>query len=341
MRILVLGGTVFLGRAFVEAALAAGHELTLFHRGQHGSDLFPEVRHVFGDRDGNLEALPDEQWDAVVDCCGYVPRIVRQSVLHLLDRSERYLFVSTISVYADSAAMHQDETSATGTLDDASVEEITGTTYGPLKALCENEVTRAFGDRALIIRPGLIAGPFDPSNRFTYWADRFAKGGRLIVPKRLDQPFQMVDVRDLTAFMLSAIQQSLSGTFNVTGNHESATLRDLILALSSVWPEADPVPIPQDFLQEHEVAFWQELPLTLAEGDQADGFMRVSIDKAVRAGLTFRAWAETAKDTHEWSRAHPSSEPPRHGLEFAKEASVLQSFSAKQGPVQPRESSHQ
>ncbi len=323
MKILVIGGTVFLGRAFAEAALEAGHEVTLFHRGQHGADLFPNARHVFGDRDGGLAALPDEQWDSVVDCCGYVPRIVRQSVGHLRKKVGRYLFVSTISVYADPSVSHQDESSPIATLENPSTEEVTGEAYGGLKALCEKEVAEAYGERALIIRPGLIAGPFDPTNRFTYWADRFAQGGRLLVPDRMEQPFQIIDVRDLASFMLLALQKELASTFNATGQDEVSTFGDFLSELSRVWPEAKPVQVKEALLREHEVALWQELPLTLSAVDQVDGLMRVSIDRALEAGITFRPWAETAQDTHEWSRSHPSDGPPRHGLDPEKEAKVL------------------
>ena len=323
MKILVLGGTVFLGRAFVDAALVGGHSVTLFHRGQHGADLFPEAAHVFGDRDGGLDALPDERWDAVVDCCGYFPRVVRQSAELLRDRVGRYLFVSTISVYAAAATPHQDESSAVAVLDDPSIEEITGESYGALKALCEQTVLDIYGDRGLVIRPGLIAGPFDVSNRFTYWANRFARGGRLIVPARLDQPFQMIDVRDLAGFMLRALEQELSGTFNVTGRDESSTFGDLVGQLSAIWPDAELVLAPHDVLVKHEVAYWQELPLTVAAEDQADGFMRVRIASALRAGLDLRPWTATALDTYAWSVTNPSEEPPRHGLSAEKEAAVL------------------
>jgi 2'-hydroxyisoflavone reductase len=282
---------------------------------------------VFGDRDGGLDALPNEKWDAAVDCCGYFPRVVRQSAEFLQEQVNRYLFVSTISVYADPAPSHQDESYPVGTVEDPSIEEITGESYGPLKALCEQEVLKVYGERGLVIRPGLIAGPFDPTNRFTYWADRFAKGGRLVVPERLVQAYQMIDVRDLAAFMLLGIKEGLSGTFNATGRDEVSTFGDMVEELSKVWPEAIPVPVPTPILKEQEVAFWQELPLTLSEDDQADGLMRVNILKALRAGLRFRPWAETARDTHEWSRNHPS-ETPRHGLDPAKEAAVLEALNA-------------
>jgi 2'-hydroxyisoflavone reductase len=330
LKILVLGGTVFLGRHFVEAALAAGHELTLFHRGLHGRDLFPQVSHVFGDRDGGLGALPDDRWDAVVDCCGYVPRIVGQSGEALSARAGRYLFVSTISVYADQSRAHLDESAAVGKLADPSSEEITGEAYGPLKALCEQEVLKTFGPRALVIRPGLIAGPHDPTNRFTYWADRYARGGDLIVPARLDQPFQLIDVRDLAAFMLRCLEQEESGTFNATGPDERHTFGDMLQTLAAVWPQARPVPLTESQLLEHDIALWQEMPLAVGEDGESDGMMRVSIQRALDAGLTFRPLAETARDTHEWSRTADMPSPPRHGLAPEKEERVLAQISGRE-----------
>jgi 2'-hydroxyisoflavone reductase len=181
VRLLVLGGTQFVGRALVEAALHGGHEVTLFHRGRTNADLFPEAEHVLGDRDGGLDLLRGRAWDACLDVCGYVPRVVRQSADLLRGAVGRYVFVSTISVYA-SLAEPAVEGSPLAELADTAVEEITGETYGGLKVLCEREVERAFGDDALVIRPGFVVGPHDPTGRFTYWAHRAAAGGEMLVP---------------------------------------------------------------------------------------------------------------------------------------------------------------
>jgi 2'-hydroxyisoflavone reductase len=274
-----------------------------------------------------LGALPDDTWDAVVDCCGYVPRVVRQSAEHLKDRVERYLFVSTISVYADAGVTHQNEASATAVLQDPAVEEITGETYGGLKALCESEVRNTYGERALIIRPGLIAGPWDPTNRFTYWPDRFARGGKLLAPPRPSQPLQIIDARDLTEFMLSELEAGHSGTVNVTGPSENSTWADMLKVLGSLWPSGEAVNASEAFLQEHGVTLWQELPLCLPEADASDGMMRVSIEKALSRGLKLRQWAETARDTHAWSQANPPINA-RHGLDADKERQVLEKLSA-------------
>ena len=182
MNLLILGGTVFLGRHLVEAALARGHAVTLFNRGQHNPDLFPEVERLRGDRDGDLQALEGRRWDAVVDTCGYVPRVVRASAEMLAPNVDHYTFISSISVYADTSKPGIDEQAPVGTLDDPTTEEVTGESYGPLKALCEQAAEAAMPGRVLNIRPGLIVGPHDPTDRFTYWVRRVAEGGEVLAP---------------------------------------------------------------------------------------------------------------------------------------------------------------
>ena len=216
MRILVLGGTQFVGRALVEAALAAGDELTLFHRGRTNPGLFPEVEHVLGDRDGGLAALDGRTWDACIDVSGYLPRLVGDSATALRDSVERYVYVSTISVYAD-LAVPRDESGPLATLDDETTEEIGGGTYGALKALCEHRVTETFGERAAIVRPGFIIGPYDHTGRFPWWAHRAARGGEMIVPASLARAFQAIDTRDLADFLLLRARSPLTGVFNATG----------------------------------------------------------------------------------------------------------------------------
>ena len=181
MNILILGGTVFLGRAIVEEALRQGHTLTLFNRGKSNPDLFSEVEKLMGDRDLDLSPLEDRKWDLVIDSCGYVPRVVGQSAKLLANAVDHYTFISTVSVYADFSKPGIDENAPVGTLEDETVEEITGETYGPLKALCEQVVQERIPDRSLVIRPGLIVGPHDPTDRFTYWVLRVSQGGEVMV----------------------------------------------------------------------------------------------------------------------------------------------------------------
>jgi len=204
MNILIIGGTRFLGRHLVDSALARGHKITLFNRGQTNPNLFRNVETVIGDREHDIEKLSGRNWDAIIDTCGYVPRIVRESGIGLEGSVGRYVFISSISVYPDSD-FHKigiDESDPVGKLKDESVEEITGETYGPLKALCEKTILDLYGERGLVVRPGLIVGPNDPTDRFTYWPVRIAKGGDVLAPEKPGVPVQIIDVRDLSNFII-------------------------------------------------------------------------------------------------------------------------------------------
>src|SRR2546423_2541188 len=214
MNLLVLGGTVFLGRHVVAEALAAGHEVTTFTRGQTNPELFPEAEHLHGDRDGNLQALAGREWDGVIDTSGYVPRVVRQAGELLCDAVERYVFVSSISVYADFGSPI-DEASPTGVLEDPDTEDVEAS-YGPLKAACERTLDELYGDRATHVRAGLIVGPHDPTNRFTYWPVRIADGGDVLVPDVPERLVQFVDARDLARWMIKLVPSGPGGPMNAT-----------------------------------------------------------------------------------------------------------------------------
>jgi 2'-hydroxyisoflavone reductase len=326
MRILVLGGTQFIGRHFVEQALAVGHEVTLFHRGRRGAELFPEVERVLGDRDGGLDGLGERAWDAVVDTSGYVPRVVRQSASRLRDRTARYLFVSTISVYDDPDATEPDESSRLADLADPATEEVTGETYGGLKVLCEREVEGAFGERSLIVRPGLVAGPYDPTNRFTYWVDRFAEGGSVLAPDRDEAPLQLIDARDLAAFMLHGLEAGLHGPYNAAG--PASTFGEMLRILGELWPEARPVRVPEAVLEGYGVTLWQDLPLALPGSGEGDALMRTRSDRARAAGLQNRPLAQTALETRAWSGENPPEEPVRHGMSRDREREALARWAA-------------
>ncbi len=278
MRILVLGGTKFLGRAFVEAALARGHELTLFNRGQTNAGLFPEVEKLRGDRTVDLSAVEGRSWDAVVDPSGYTPAVVRAAAEQLRD-SGRYVFVSSISVYANFDEAW-DEAGPIAELGDLPIDELAPdfSNYGALKALCEAEVDAVFGDRALIVRPGLIGGPYDPTGRFTYWAQRLGRGGEILAPGP-DRDTQFIDVRDLAEWMVEAVERELSGTYNAT--NDGVPWAELLAGADVTW-------VTDEFLQEHDVGEWMELPLWIAGGR-----VEVDVSKAVGAGLRFRPLAET------------------------------------------------
>jgi 2'-hydroxyisoflavone reductase len=227
VRLLLLGGTQFVGRTVAAAALAGGHDVTLFHRGRTGADLFPEAEHLLGDRDGGLDALRGRDWDACVDVSGYLPRLVRDSSELLRDAVSHLVFVSTISVYAD-LAVPRDEDGPLAALDDPTTEEIGGGTYGGLKVLCEQSVRETLGDRAGIVRPGYIVGPHDHTGRFTWWVHRAVQGGTLPLPASIHRRAQFIDVRDLADFLLHAAVSPLAGTYNATGPLPAIGMGDVL-----------------------------------------------------------------------------------------------------------------
>jgi 2'-hydroxyisoflavone reductase len=296
VKILVLGGTKFLGRHTVEAALARGHELTLFNRGETNPELFPEVEKLRGDRDGNLGALEGGGWDAVVDTCGYVPRIVRRSAELLRDRAPHYTFVSSISVYADFST-GPSEGSPLAELEDPFNEDFRSQAYGALKAACERVVSEVYGDAALLVRPGLIVGPNDPTGRFTYWPHRIARGGDVLAPGPPDGAVQFVDVRDLAEWTVQMVERRAAGVYNATGPADRLTMEELLDACRALAnPHARLVWVDGAFLLEHEVGEYTELPLWVGDPDWA-GPSEVDISKALDAGLSFRPLEETIRAT--------------------------------------------
>jgi len=317
VKLLVLGGTKFLGRHLVESALARGHKVTLFNRGQTNPDLFPEAEHLRGDRDGDLSALEDRSWDAVVDTCGFVPRVVRASAELLAGAVDHYTFVSTIGVYAEFPHPGIDETAPVGALTEET-EDAEGPAYGPLKALCEQEVERALPERTLVVRPGLIVGPDDPTDRFTYWPRRVERGGEVLAPAPPEQPVQLVDVRDLAAWTLRMVEEGTVGTFNATSPPGALTFADVLAACGA----ADVVWVDGEFLLEQGVEEWSDLPLWISSRDPAwSGFQLVDVSRALAAGLTFRPLDETARDAPEWTG--------KAGLSPEREAELLTAWRAR------------
>jgi 2'-hydroxyisoflavone reductase len=295
VRLLVLGGPRFVGRALADAALARGHELTFFNRGRTNPELYPDVERLVGDRESDLSALTGRSWDAVIDTCGYLPHVVRRSADALRD-SGLYCFVSSISVYADFASPN-DEGSLVAQLDDLPADAVTGESYGALKALCENAVRQVFGERALIVRPGLIVGPHDPTGRFTYWPHRVARGGEVLAPGPPERPTQVIDVRDLAEWTVSLCEREVGGTFNATHTGVSfAELLDTCRATSS--SDARVTWVTDEFLLEQGVGEWMELPLWLADPAYAAAD-RVDVSRAIACGLAFRPLAETVGGTLE------------------------------------------
>lgn len=324
MHILILGGTMFLGRHLVEAALARGHRITLFNRGKTNPGLFPEVEHLIGDRHtGNLDALQERTWDAVIDTCGYVPRIVREMAELLKEAVGHYTFHSSISVYADYQNAGISEAHAIGTVENPNIEEVNGDTYGPLKALCEAAVEEALPGRTLNIRPGLIVGPHDPTDRFTYWPVRTARGGEVLAPGNPYTPVQFIDVRDLAEWNIRLIEQKCIGVWNATGPDYTLTMGSLIETCRTVvQSDAVFVWVDEAFLREHQISAWSDLPVWVPESEGA-GFARVDCSKATQHGLTFRPLAETVRDTLHWYRSQQAEREMRAGLSPARETEAL------------------
>jgi 2'-hydroxyisoflavone reductase len=329
MKLLVIGGTMFLGRTIVDAALAAGHDVTLFNRGMHNPELYPEVEKLRGDRKTDLSALDGRQWDVAIDTCGYVPRIVRMSAEKLADAVEHYAFVSSLSVYASMADRGADETAAVGTLEDESVEEVTGETYGPLKALCERAAEEAMPGRVMNVRAGLIVGPNDPTDRFTYWVHRVADGGDVLAPGRPEQRVAFIDVRDLGEWIVRAAERRVAGVFNATGPGQPATMGSLLETCRSVsGSDARFVWVPKEFLAAEEVAPWQEMPMWLPDDPEYAGFSEVDCSRAIAEGLTFRSVEDTVRATLEMERGRTMVPGERAGITRERERELLEKFAS-------------
>lgn len=318
MKLLVLGGTAFLGRHVVDSALAQGHEVTIFTRGRTNPELYPEVEHLVGDRDGALGALDGREWDGVVDTSGYVPRIFRQSAELLRDAVGRYVFVSSISVYAD-VSVPVDESSPLAQLEDPASEDVEGD-YGALKAACERVVDEVYGERGASVRAGLIVGPYDPTDRFTYWPRRLAEGGDVLAPGVPDAPVQLIDARDLGTWLVHLAEHGPGGVFNGTGPAEPLTLGELLeRAIAALDSDAHLVWTDEQRILDAGVQPWMELPLWVP-GDDHAGFMRADISRALAAGLRFRPVEETVRDTLAWSREAGEQRPT---LTREKERAIL------------------
>ena len=329
MRLLILGGTEFVGRHLAQTASTAGHDVTLFNRGSK-PDVLPDLPRIHGDRDGGLAGLRGEAFDAVLDVNGYLPRLVRDAATLLQPRVGRYLFISTISVYAELAAPHLGEDAPLGVLDDPTTESIEGGTYGPLKAACERVVAEVFGkERATLVRPGLVVGSYDPTDRFTYWVRRMWRGGDVLAPGTPDDPLQWVDVRDLARFVVRLVEDGTSGVFNAVRPADSVTMGELLVtagtaarlaragsgdyAYNLTW-------VDEEFLQEAGVRPWAALPAWLPSGE--NNLIRVSSQRAAAAGLDTRPVLDTVADVLAWDRQR-GSPPLKAGLEAEREAELL------------------
>jgi 2'-hydroxyisoflavone reductase len=335
VRLLILGGTKFVGRAAAETALARGHEVTIFNRGRTNPELFPEAEKLRGDRDGDLSALEGREWDAVIDPSGYVPRVVRQSAELLRGAVGHYVYVSSISVYAQPQAPGFDETAPVIELEDPEREDYLGSAeaYGGLKALCERVVAELYPDAQANVRAGLIVGPHDPTGRFTYWPLRMALGGEMLAPGRPGQPVQIVDARDLGDWLVRLGEEAVSGTFNAVGPASSLTMGELLDDCNRVGgARAQLVWVDEAFLLARGVGSWMELPLWVPREDE--WFEQAGVSRAVAAGLRFRPLEETVRDTLAWARRNGASlvttgHTGTAGMRPEREAELLAAWRAR------------
>lgn len=326
MKTLIIGGTRFLGRHIAEYALKRNHEITLFNRGISGPALFPEVEHITGDRNKDLALLANHRWDVVIDTCGYLPKPVKASAALLQDISEQYIFISTISVYDLAEAQRMDENAALHQLPpEANPDEFQLENYGALKVLCENAVNDVFDERACIVRPGLIVGPFDPSDRFTYWVRRIAAGGEVLLPEPPDAPTQFVDVRDISDWIVQLAEKRINGTFNATSPIEHCIMGELAECIKELsGSNAHFNWLSEEFLLNNEVQPWSDLPLWLPRADNA--LMTAIVDKALQNGLTLRPVAETVQDTLNWDATRNHEDAMKAGITLPREKELLQKW---------------
>jgi 2'-hydroxyisoflavone reductase len=320
MRILVIGGTGFLGRHISQEALRREHALTLLTRGRTNPELFPSAEHLRGDRTaGGLEALAGRTFHALIDTCGYLPTQVTAAVEALRDSIAHYTFISSLAVYPDPVLPGTDESTPVATVD-GPVPDQSDDAYGALKALCEEAAERAMPGRVLSVRPGLLVGPFDETDRFGYWPQRVAEGGRVLAAEPA-QPIQLIDVRDLASWLLDSVESGRTGAYNATGSAGSLTMEELIEACrDATGSDADVVWAGDRFLLDRGIEPWEELPLWLPS--RLAGFFQVDCSKAMSEGLRFRPLAETTEQVFEWVRSRPAASQ-RNRLSRERERELL------------------
>lgn len=313
-----------MGRHIAERALREGHSVTVFHRGRAMPDGFPGAANVIGDRATDI-ALLSGRFDAVVDTSGYLPRDVVASCAHLhaLNPQAAYAFVSSVSAYRDGFPAGADESAPLWDTGDAAATEMTLETYGPLKALCESVARDRFGDRTLIVRPGLIVGPFDPTDRFTYWIRRAGSGGAVLAPGAPNRQVQFIDARDLGDWIVRMLEAGRGGTFNATG-----PLRPLAFGAfldecrATLHADAEFVWAPEEFLLNSGVEPWSEMPLWIPQAESG-GWDSISSARAIAAGLVYRPLRETIEATWAWDKTRPPQDALRAGISADRERRLL------------------
>lgn len=335
LRILILGGTGFIGPHFVRVLSEAGHKISLFNRGKRDPSVHPGIEQLLGDRNGPVDSLKGHDWDVVIDNSGYLPKQVRLAAEVLKGHIQHYVFISSISAYADFKTPGMDEDAKLATVEDPNTTTIDDKTYGGLKVLCEQAVTEIYGKNSTIIRPTYIAGPGDHTDRFTYWPWRVAKGGEMLVPGTPNDPFQFIDVRDLTDFVKLCVEKRIPGTYNACNTPKSVTMGSLldtskkVTGANTTFTWATP-----KFLEENaiigEKAEGNYLPIwSPSDGDDA-GSQLVSNARAVKKGMKFRALDVTIRDTLAWANARPpeKNDKLRAGLTPEQEKGLLEKLHA-------------
>jgi 2'-hydroxyisoflavone reductase len=326
MDILILGGTRFLGRATAEALMARGHRVTLFHRGQTLPEGLSGAENVIGDRAQGLESLAGRHWDAAIDMWATVPAVTASAATMLASQVERYWYVSSLSAYREDAPAPILESSPLVDVPDVLPSEVTMEAYGAQKVASERAVLETFGERATIVRPGLIVGPYDRSDRFTYWVRRVARGGTILAPDRPERLMQFIDVRDLGEWMATGLERGLSGIYNATG--PAIRVGDVLEVCAKVAGTAPAfVWIPEAWLLREGVGPWMELPLWVPLEQEAM-ITGTDCSRAARDGLVFRPLEQTVRDTLAWDRTRPLDEPLKAGLDAEKETRLLDAWNA-------------
>lgn len=339
MKLLILGGTRFVGRHLVTAALERDHEVTLFNRGTYSVEWPRAVETIHGDRNSDLARLQGRRWDAVVDTCGILPRSVRAAAEVLSDAVERYIFISSQSAYGDVSVQGVDETAPLKTLSSEELEHANkidtsgqpsyGALYGGLKALCERAVAEVMPGRVLVLRPGLIVGPYDYTDRFTYWVARVARGGEVLAPGRPERLVQFIDARDLGEWTLQMIEAGATGIYNVNRPPQVLTMGSVLDECKLLsGSDARFTWVSEAFLQQEKVFAWSDMPLWLPEEDapQLKGFMFINCDKAVAAGLRFRMLGDTIRDTLNWHKTTTVSAGMKAGIDSKQEEELLRKW---------------
>ncbi len=324
VNILVIGGTIFVGRHIVKAALSRGHQITLFNRGRQNPDLFPEVEKLIGDRTKSVDVLRGRSWDVVIDTSGYVPRVVQKSVEVLQSACGLYIYISTGAVYKDKSKPGITEDSELEVPRNFDAEEMTDETYGELKAGCEKVVSSVFGPKSLILRPGLVVGPDDPTDRFTYWPVRIASGGAVLAPGNPKSQIQFIDTRDLAEWTIEMAEKTASGVYNAIGPEYSLSMEHFLSECKVVsGSDAEFVWVSSDKLVSQSVNQWTDLPLWIPENSDASGFLYRDNSRAIAAGLKFRPLRETVADTLEWWQRERTGSSLKAGMSREREAELL------------------